>query len=123
MSNNPLYGFIEIEITQEHIAALQSVQTESRAALSFFREKVKVPRLFGLFHSSVYKHEATRPSCPMLGLYDTYDGERHITTTSYYEELNIAIRNCAGKTVYLSLYNYDTLAMLMNWYERNKNNA
>jgi hypothetical protein len=123
MGNNPLCGFIEIEITQEHIDALQSVQTERVAAISFFREKVKVPRLFGLFHSSVYKHEATRPSCPMLGLYDTYDGERYITTTSGYQELNVAIRNCVGKTVYLSLFNYDTLAILMNWYERNKNNA
>jgi hypothetical protein len=121
--SNTAYGLIEIEITQEHIDALQVVYSRKKQLQDLLDEVEVVPRLFGLYRAKVPKYtddEARKMvNCFMLGVWGDHRGTRYAITKPFFQELNISIRSCAGKKIYLSLNNYDYLCHLMRWYKNN----
>jgi hypothetical protein len=118
---NPLNGLIEINITSEHIAALQAVHNEYRRIDRLQNETETKQYFFGLFERKVPKHTNITTNCPMLGFWQSYEYDiSAITTKHKFTVLNETIRNCKGQKIYLSLDNYDTLCELMHWYKLNK---
>jgi hypothetical protein len=124
--SNTAYGLIEIEITQEHIDALQVVYSRKKQLQDLLDEVEVVPRLFGLYRAKVPKYtddEARKMvnihTLHALGVWKNIRDRRYAITKPFFQELNISIRSCAGKKIYLSLNNYDYLCHLMRWYKNN----
>jgi hypothetical protein len=120
--SNRAYGLIEIEITQEHIDALQVVYSKKKQLQDLLDEIEVVPRLFGLYRAKVPKYtdvEARKMvNCFMVDVWQNYRKVRYAITKRFFDELNVSIRNCSGKKIYLELNNYDSLCNLMDWYRR-----
>jgi hypothetical protein len=121
--SNTSYGLIEIEITQEHIDALQVVYSRKKQLQDLLDEVEVVPRLFGLYRAKVPKYtdvEALKMvKCFMLGVWGDHRGTRYAITKRFFDALNVSIRSCLNKKIYLELNNYDSLCNLMNWYKNN----
>lgn len=119
MENN-LNGLIEISITQEHIDACHAVlkyQEDLQKQLDTYTVK---SYLFGLIKKKKYPEiKSTNPFVFTIHWgngWDCAEGVRAYTNQNF-DILYLTIRHCVGKTIYLSLDNYDTLCRVMELYK------